>query len=112
MDRLLADDGCPWDREQTHESLRKYLIAFREKQGLNKTKMAERVAFSQDTDYRPNYTKMENGVIPITKHLVKRIAEVFGDPSLLYLYEKPQLVENLKYVLDPEEKATWISHRS
>ena len=21
MDRLLADDGCPWDREQTLESL-------------------------------------------------------------------------------------------
>ena len=24
--RLLARDGCPWDREQTHESLRTYLI--------------------------------------------------------------------------------------
>ncbi len=26
MDRLLAEDGCPWDRVQTHESLRRYLI--------------------------------------------------------------------------------------
>jgi MazG family protein len=24
--RLYGPDGCPWDREQTHESLRKYLI--------------------------------------------------------------------------------------
>ncbi len=24
--RLRAPDGCPWDREQTHESLRKYLL--------------------------------------------------------------------------------------
>lgn len=24
--RLLATDGCPWDREQTHESLRTYLV--------------------------------------------------------------------------------------
>ncbi len=24
--RLLAPGGCPWDREQTHESLRTYLI--------------------------------------------------------------------------------------
>src|ERR1039458_2610424 len=24
--RLLAPNGCPWDREQTHESLRTYLI--------------------------------------------------------------------------------------
>jgi MazG family protein len=26
QERLLAPNGCPWDREQTHQSLRKYLI--------------------------------------------------------------------------------------
>ena len=26
LDILRGDNGCPWDREQTHESLRKYLI--------------------------------------------------------------------------------------
>src|SRR5688572_5159887 len=26
MDRLLAPDGCPWDREQTLGTLRSYLI--------------------------------------------------------------------------------------
>ncbi len=26
MERLLAPGGCPWDREQTHESLRPYLL--------------------------------------------------------------------------------------
>jgi tetrapyrrole methylase family protein/MazG family protein len=26
MERLQAPDGCPWDREQTHESLKPYLI--------------------------------------------------------------------------------------
>ena len=26
MDRLLGPGGCPWDREQTHESLVRYLI--------------------------------------------------------------------------------------
>jgi tetrapyrrole methylase family protein/MazG family protein len=26
MERLRARDGCPWDAEQTHESLRRYLI--------------------------------------------------------------------------------------
>lgn len=26
MDRLLAPDGCPWDREQSHESLVRYLV--------------------------------------------------------------------------------------
>ncbi|HPH68318.1 MAG TPA: MazG nucleotide pyrophosphohydrolase domain-containing protein, partial [Kofleriaceae bacterium] len=26
MDRLLAPDGCPWDREQTLTSLRPFLV--------------------------------------------------------------------------------------
>jgi tetrapyrrole methylase family protein/MazG family protein len=26
MERLLSPEGCPWDREQTHESLKQYLI--------------------------------------------------------------------------------------
>jgi tetrapyrrole methylase family protein/MazG family protein/ATP diphosphatase len=26
MQRLLSPDGCPWDREQSHESLRKYVL--------------------------------------------------------------------------------------
>lgn len=26
MDKLLGEGGCPWDREQTHESLSRYLI--------------------------------------------------------------------------------------
>ncbi|MCM0649008.1 nucleoside triphosphate pyrophosphohydrolase [Clostridium swellfunianum] len=26
MDTLRCEDGCPWDREQTHESLKRYLI--------------------------------------------------------------------------------------
>lgn len=26
MDKLRSEEGCPWDREQTHESLKKYLI--------------------------------------------------------------------------------------
>lgn len=26
MDKLKGNDGCPWDREQTHESLKRYLL--------------------------------------------------------------------------------------
>ncbi|AFV12988.1 hypothetical protein Tph_c28230 [Thermacetogenium phaeum DSM 12270] len=26
MERLLSPEGCPWDRQQTHQSLKKYLI--------------------------------------------------------------------------------------
>lgn len=26
MDQLISDQGCPWDREQTHSSLKKFLI--------------------------------------------------------------------------------------
>ena len=26
MDKLLGPGGCPWDREQTHQTLTRYLI--------------------------------------------------------------------------------------
>ena len=26
MAKLRAEDGCPWDREQTHESLKRRLV--------------------------------------------------------------------------------------
>ena len=26
MERLRSENGCPWDREQTHESLKKYFV--------------------------------------------------------------------------------------
>lgn len=26
MEKLRSDDGCPWDREQTHESLKRYMV--------------------------------------------------------------------------------------
>jgi len=26
MDTLLGENGCPWDKEQTHESLREYML--------------------------------------------------------------------------------------
>ncbi len=26
MDKLLGDEGCPWDKEQNHQSLKRYLI--------------------------------------------------------------------------------------
>jgi len=26
MDTLLGENGCPWDKEQTHESLRPYML--------------------------------------------------------------------------------------
>lgn len=26
MDKLRSNDGCPWDKEQTHESLKRYLV--------------------------------------------------------------------------------------
>jgi tetrapyrrole methylase family protein/MazG family protein len=45
--RLRAPDGCPWDREQTHESLRPYLLEEAHEllevidRGLDDTKMLE-----------------------------------------------------------------------
>jgi len=48
--RLRAPDGCPWDREQTHESLRPYLLEEAHEllevidRGLDDTRMLEELA--------------------------------------------------------------------
>ena len=26
MEKLRSENGCPWDRVQTHESMKKYLV--------------------------------------------------------------------------------------
>lgn len=43
MDRLRAPGGCPWDREQTHESLKQYLLeeTYETIEAINHGDMAE-----------------------------------------------------------------------
>ena len=91
MQRLLAQDGCPWDREQTLESLRKYVLeeacevidaiesgdraALREELG----DLLLQVVFQAELARREGVFAIDDVVEGIVGKLVHRHPHVFGD---------------------------------
>ncbi|HEY3817152.1 MAG TPA: nucleoside triphosphate pyrophosphohydrolase [Polyangiaceae bacterium] len=93
MRRLLAPDGCPWDREQTFETLRKYVLeeacevidaidggdrkAIREELG----DLLLQVVFQAELARREGSFAIDDVVAGIVEKLVHRHPHVFGDLS-------------------------------
>jgi tetrapyrrole methylase family protein/MazG family protein/ATP diphosphatase len=93
MRRLLGPDGCPWDREQTYETLRKYVLeeacevidaidsgdrgALREELG----DLLLQVVFQAELGRREGTFAIDDVVEGIVSKLVKRHPHVFGDLS-------------------------------
>ncbi|GGK13815.1 nucleoside triphosphate pyrophosphohydrolase [Deinococcus malanensis] len=91
MRRLRAPDGCPWDREQTHESLRPYLLeeAAEAVDAIGSGSPAElagelgdvllQVAFHSVIAQEAGTFTYENVEAGIVAKLVRRHPHVFGD---------------------------------
>ncbi|HEY8091855.1 MAG TPA: nucleoside triphosphate pyrophosphohydrolase [Polyangiaceae bacterium] len=93
MRRLLAPDGCPWDREQSYETLRKYVLeeacevidaidsgdrkALREELG----DLLLQVVFQAELARREGSFAIDDVVSGIVDKLVHRHPHVFGDLS-------------------------------
>jgi MazG family protein len=91
MRRLLAPDGCPWDREQTFETLRRYVLeeacevidaidggdrkALREELG----DLLLQVVFQAELGRREGSFAIDDVVSGIVEKLVHRHPHVFGD---------------------------------
>lgn len=91
MRRLLAPDGCPWDREQSFETLRKYALeeacevidaidsgdrnAIREELG----DLLLQVVFQAELGRREGAFAIDDVVSGIVEKLVTRHPHVFGD---------------------------------
>jgi MazG family protein len=91
MQRLLAEDGCPWDREQSLESLRKYTLeeacevidaidsgspeAHREELG----DLLLQIVFQAELTRRAGTFGLDDVVEGIVHKLVSRHPHVFGD---------------------------------
>ncbi len=91
MRRLLGPDGCPWDREQSFESLRKYVLeeacevidaidggdrkALREELG----DLLLQVVFQAELGRREESFAIDDVVSGIVEKLVHRHPHVFGD---------------------------------
>ena len=93
MRRLLGPDGCPWDREQSLETLRKYVleeacevidaIDAGDRQGLREElgDLLLQVVFQAELARREGSFAIDDVVAGIVDKLVHRHPHVFGDVS-------------------------------
>jgi MazG family protein len=91
MQRLLADDGCPWDREQTLPSLRRYVVeeALEVVDAIDSGDRQElcgelgdlilQVVFQAELARREGAFGPDDVVAAICDKLVRRHPHVFGD---------------------------------
>ena len=108
MRRLRAPDGCPWDREQTHQSLRPYLLeeTYEVLESLDeedKSALSEElgdlllqiVFHAQIASEREDFA-IEDVIDAISQKLIRRHPNVFGDVVINSAEEQSSNWEKLK----------------
>jgi len=108
MDRLLAPDGCPWDREQTHESLCKYLLEESHEaiEAINNSDMNAlkdelgdvllQVVFHAKIAEAASEFTIDDIINNLIAKLIRRHSHVFGDDKAQTAAEVLQIWENNK----------------
>jgi len=93
MDRLRGEDGCPWDREQTYESLRGYLLeecheVAEALDGDSREALCEelgdllfQIVFLARLAKEERAFTIEDVVRGIAEKMIRRHPHVFGDAS-------------------------------
>ena len=108
MERLLAPDGCPWDREQTFESLKSYLLEeahevieaidsgdanhHREELG----DLLFQVVFQAELARSQGRFEVDEVVAAIREKLVRRHPHIFGDAKVSDAAEQVRVWERIK----------------
>jgi len=113
--RLRAPDGCPWDREQTHESLRTYLIeetyeVLEALESGNDDKFAEEmgdlllqiVFHSQIAQERGGFT-ISDVIREIHDKMIRRHPHVFGER---YAKDSAEVLRNWEQIKAEERLFT------
>ncbi|WP_124065797.1 MazG family protein [Clostridium sp. E02] len=92
--KLRSDEGCPWDREQTHESLKKHLVEESEEVLLaidNKDMenlceelgdVLYQVMIHSQIARENNAFSIDNVVNGICEKMIRRHPHVFGDKKV------------------------------
>lgn len=96
MDKLLGPQGCPWDREQTHESLIRYLIeeSYEVIEAINENNMEKlreelgdlllQVVFHAALAQREGYFDFADVSHTVSRKMVMRHPHVFGEAKQLH----------------------------
>ena len=94
MDKLLAPDGCPWDRKQNHSTLKRYLLeeTYEVLEAIdegNMNKLCEelgdlllQVVFHSALGDRANQFTINDVIEGITDKMVRRHPHVFGNVTV------------------------------
>ncbi|MGS0763211.1 nucleoside triphosphate pyrophosphohydrolase [Syntrophomonas curvata] len=119
MDRLLGPEGCPWDREQTHESLIRYLIeeSYEVIEAINEGDMHKlreelgdlllQVVFHTALGRKEGYFDFSDVAAGVSRKMIKRHPHVFGDAErletgddVMEVWEGFKRREGKKYLLE------------
>jgi len=108
MAKLRAPDGCPWDREQTHQSLRQYLLeeTYEVLETIDQENYAElrqelgdlllQVIFHAQIAAENKRFTIEDVINEISAKLLRRHPHVFGDLKVNSAVEQSALWEKIK----------------
>lgn len=88
---LLSENGCPWDRAQTHETLRKYLIeeCYEAVDAINKNDMDNlceelgdilfQVMFHSELAQKEGYFSLNKVINDVTEKMIYRHPHIFSN---------------------------------
>lgn len=117
MQRLLAPDGCPWDREQTYETMRKYVLeesceVIDAIEGNDRGHLREelgdlllQIVFLAELARRERAFAIDDVVTGIVDKLVTRHPHVFGD---LDVKDADEVLRNWEQIKAKEKKERGI----
>ena len=108
VERLRAPGGCPWDREQTHQSLKRNLVeeAYEVLEAIDQDNpkllseelgdLLVQVAFHADIAREAGEFQLADVITQINRKLVRRHPHVFGDASVSDAREVERNWERIK----------------
>jgi tetrapyrrole methylase family protein/MazG family protein len=120
MRTLRSDNGCPWDREQTHESLTPYLVeeAYEVRdavlKGDDESLVDElgdvllQVVFHATIAEENGYFELSDIIKAVCEKMIRRHPHVFGD---VVVNGSEEVLINWQAIKDEEKSALSISER-
>ena len=117
MARLRAEDGCPWDREQTHKSLRQHLLeeAYEVIEAIDlddyehlKSELGDlllQVVFHAQMASEENRFAIGDVIESINEKLIRRHPHVFGDEKIETAAEQVVAWEKSKLTKEGKKSA-------
>ncbi|NLZ48347.1 MAG: nucleoside triphosphate pyrophosphohydrolase [Clostridiales bacterium] len=118
MERLRGDNGCPWDKEQTHESLKRYLVeeCYEVLEAIDQEdedKITEelgdvllQVVFHSVIAEEEGYFTIRDVIEGICNKMIQRHPHVFGDVTA---ENSKQVLKNWEEIKKEEQGMTTLT---